>query len=229
MKEKKKGNIIPLLIIVIVVLIIVVGLILGKSINGNDKNKENNKEENTKLEKLTGKQEFSKYCNKSETCKKEIGIVTINNKDLKLSVNIENFNTNKMHGTISLGSNKLTLPGLEESSYTKSLDGIEVYKDYLIVYTSELKALEYASCDELNGIREYQIFVFDSEGKEKTGLTGYTIKNAFSDIKIEDDNIYYYSIASTGKAITYNKISFDDFLNRNWEAKTIVKNAKECK
>ena len=226
-EEKKKNNSVLVLIIAIIISL-GIGLILGKILFNNTDNKTNNNEnsnesnntnnqnntntntDNTTLKKLSGKIDLNSYCPNSGSCKKEIGIVTINNQELTLSIELNNINTESINGYILLGSKKINISDLSYYTLEKSYDGFEIYKDYLILYTSNLESMNY--CTE--GIKGYMMYIFDSNLNEVSGLAGYTLNNPFDDIKIEDDEVYYYALLATGDAIIYEKISFNDLINK---------------
>lgn len=250
-KEKKNNNL--LVLIIAIVISLVIGIILGKLLfnNGDDTPKNNstdntindnvennnntindnteNSNENTEVNKLSGKINLNSYCSSNGSCQKEIGIITINNHDLTLSVDLNNINTDNVNGSISLGSNKINISDLGYITWAKSIDGFEIYQNYLILYTTSLKPEEHANCTELEGLKSYKMYIFDSNLIEVSGLTGYTLNNAYNDIKIENDYVYSYGMLNTGMALVYDKISFNDLINKQYDNSIRVSTIKECK
>jgi hypothetical protein len=236
--NKNKAN----LIICIIIALIIGGccgffisqfMTSNSELNKNEENKNENKKDNDDsdsiLNKISGKHKFSEYCNNASSCKKDIGIISINNQELKLSIDLNNTNTESVSGNISLGSNTKNLSDLSYFSMEKSFDGFEIYENYLIIYSSNLHKEEHANCQELEGLRGYHMYILDSNLNETSGLSGFTLNDAYTDIKIENDFVYYYGELNTGDAVVYDKIEFDDLVNKDWDKSVTISKVKECK
>lgn len=239
LNKKRNLNLIIIIIIVIVALLIggICGFFISQSMKSNSN--ENNIEENNNtneienntndVNKITGKHKFSDYCSNNGSCKKNIGIITIGDQELNFSIDLNNINTENVSGNISLGSNTKNISDLSYFQFGKSFDGFEVYQDYLIIYTSDLQKEKHANCRELEGLRGYHMYIFDVNLNEVSGLSGYTLNDAFTDIKIDNGFVYYYGMLATGNAVVYDKISFNDLLIKNWDGNTTISTVKECK
>ena len=235
-----KKNKVNMIICIIIALLVggCCGFFISQSIKSNKdeskkeekENIENEKENNEiNLNKIEGKHSFSDYCPNTGSCKKNIGKISLNNQELNFSVDLENINTESVSGNISLGSNTKNVSDFTYYHSGLSLDGFEIYQDYLILYTSKLEKEKQANCQELEGLRGYYVYIFDSNLNEVAGLAGYTLNNGFTDFKIEDGYVYYYGELATGDAVEYSKISFNDLLQKNWEGNITISNVRECK
>lgn len=196
--------------------------------NYNTENTDNDVEQSSNY--LKGKISFNNYCSNSAICDKKIGNININNQLLKLSVNLENLNTENVSGNISLGSKDLNVSNLSYFASEKVFDGFEVYQDYLILYMSSLDTLKSENSDcEAKG---YVMYILNSNLEEVSVLAGYTPNNAFKDFKIENNYLYYYALSTKNDypaTLVYEKINFNDLSNKKYDSSSFISNVSNCK
>lgn len=248
MEEKKSNTSLYIIIVVLCLLVLGLGgyIAYDKIISNKDtdtketNNNSNNKTEsvNTKEEStLTGKIDFNDYCPKTGDCKKDIGNINLNNKILKLSVDIKDVNTENVSGTINLGEKEIDISTLSYYGTEKRIDGFEVYQEYLILYMSSLETTKTASsnCE----IRGYMMYFLDNNLKEVSGLSGYTKENPMTDFKIEDGYLYNYALTSNipkdavnithTNVLIYEKTNIDKIINKNYEdSSEYISTINEC-
>lgn len=192
--------------------------------NKTNENEKGNQDKNSK--EILNKFKFTDYCLDS-TCQKELGQVIIANKELTFSVDLKDLNSQNINGTISLGTKKVDITTLNQTS-TEKIDGFEIFNDYLIMYTSSIETTksEDSGCE----IRGYQIHILDSDLNEISGLSSYTKNNPYDDLKIENNYIYYYALKmdSNQYVLTYNKISFNDLLLKDYEKSEEISIEDSC-
>jgi len=246
--EKCKSNKVFVIVIVVIAMVLTFGcgMILGHKLGDNKKDKkdkpngnevvDNNQgkkdNENVQLDIITGKHSFSEYCPSTGSCKKDIGMITINNQNLKLSVDINNINTEDINGYISLGLKQIDV---SKQGSNKSLDGFEIYNDYFIIYTSNLDYEFYNyTCGDIKDLKYYTIILFNADLNKIIDAGGITPNNAFIDTKIEDNHLYFYSAGSNDASsldiLYYDKISFTDFLEGKYDTNShITISEKKCR
>lgn len=239
--DKDKSNInLYIIISILCVLVLCLGgyivydkMVNNKEISSNNNTENTNINTDTKVENnsnLVGKISFNNYCTNNTVCEKEIGNININNQTLKLSVNFKNLNTENVSGYIILGSKKLNISNLSNFGTEKVIDGFEIYQNYLILYMSSLNTMKNNSSNcEVKG---YMMYILDSNLEEVSGLAGYTRNNAFKDFKIENDYLYYYVLSTANgypATLVYEKINFNDLLNKKYDSADFISNINECK
>lgn len=223
MEEKKKNTSLYIIIAILLVLTLCLSgyIIYDKIIK--DKNTEPTQEQNY----LTGKINLNDYCTNNENCKKELGNINIDNQSLKLSIDFEYSDKKNIKGNITLGNKTLNLLDLSYFDSKNSFDGFEIYQNYLILYASSLDTLknDNSKCE----LKDYTMYIFDYNLKEISSLKGYTQNNAFTDFKIENDYLYFYSLNGFTGILDYNKINFEDLLKKNYDNNEYISSIKECK
>lgn len=240
MDNHKNNTILYTLIIILCLLVLGLGgyivfdKISDKQINSNANSANSNSatgvEDSKEDSYLTGKINFNDYCTNNSTCEKEIGNININNQTLKLSVNIKNVNTENISGDITLGTKKLNISNLSYFGTEKVIDGFEVYQNYLILYMSSLDTMKSnnSNCE----VKGYMMYILNSDLEEVSGLAGYTKNSALKDFKIENDYLYYYALSTENgypATLVYEKINFNDLLNKKYDSANFISNINECK
>ena len=251
MEEKKSNTSLYIIIVILCLLVLGLGgyivydkILDNKEVDTKENNKEKSDNDNTKktdntndTSVLTGKIDINDYCPKTGDCKKEIGDIKINGNTLKLSVDLNNINTENVSGFIKLDSKEIDISKLRYYSMEKRFDGFEVYGDYLIVYTSDLETMETANkeCQ----IRGYMMYFLDSNLSEVSGLASYTKDNPLNDFKIEDGYLYNYALTSNipkdavnithTNVLIYEKTNIEKIINKNYEdSSEYISTINEC-
>ena len=76
--------------------------------------------------------------------------------------------------------------------------------------------------------RGYSLYFLDYNLNYKGGLAGYTIDNPLEDIKVENDEIYYYALNTDVGALTYNKINIKHLLNSEFSYEELIATIMGC-
>ena len=187
-------------------------------------------------EEKTKKIDLQDYCINNTDCKKDLGEIEINNKKLKLSIDVTKFNVEGMKGYITLGSKKLDVSKIVDQ-YAKgsAIEGFEVYKDYLIIYRWGSKAEDMLTTDASScEMWPYKMFIYNSDLEEVSALQGYSETSGLSSFEIKDGYLYYYELTLVDKedyrspTMTYEKIKFSDLVKKDYDKFELISYSSEC-
>jgi len=185
---------------------------------------------------LSQKTLLPELCNNENNFKGSLGIIQIGSGEYELSVDLNNINSFKTTGTITLWSNTINVSALGLGYQDYKIEGFEVYNNYFIVH---FRTADTAGNLGTNLYHEYGMQIYDTSLNKIADLRVNTV-GTFEDFNISNGILTYDSFLNiTSPKIkniydasrnvhkfdlisTTAQITMSDLISGNFDNQTII-------